>query len=120
MWSANVDRSGALLQLAFGKRVDVAQVTDCAQRVRQLFKDLQPGFTLLTDLSGLEEMDLACEPIIGDLMDQFDERGIRRVVRVVPEPRQDIGFGIMALFHYGENVQTITCTTLQEAQQHLP
>ena len=120
MWSASVEAGRGLLQIAFAKRVDPAQATACAERVRELLKSLAPGFTLLTDLSGLEEMDLACEPLIGHLMDTFNEHGIRKVVRVVPEPRQDIGFGIMSMFHYGEDVQTVTCSTLKEAQAELP
>ena len=120
MWSASVDPARALLQLAYAKRVDSTEVAACAKRACELLAELSPGFTLLTDLSGLEQMELDCEPLIGLMMDEFNRHGIRKVVRVVPEPRTDIGFGIMSLFHYGEEVQMVTCQSLLEAQQELP
>jgi anti-anti-sigma regulatory factor len=120
MWSVEVNRSRNLLQIAFAGRVDLAEAHQCAERVRELLKDLPPGFCLLTDLSRLEEMDVACGKVIDPLMDELDCHGIQKIVRVVPEPRKDIGFGIMSLFHYRPQVHVITCQTLEEARSHLP
>jgi hypothetical protein len=76
---------------------------------------LQPGFRLLTDLGGLEAMDYACAPLIDRAMDQINSRGVTVVVRIVADPRKDIGFGVMSLFHYGPQVNVVTCETVEEA-----
>ena len=36
-----------------------------------------------------------------------------------PDPRKDIGFKVMSLFHYGHDVPIVTCETLDEAQKKL-
>src|ERR1041385_2707684 len=116
MWSAGIDQTRALLQIRFEGHVDLPEAIAAAHRIEELLPQLGPSFCLLTDLSGLEEMDVACEPVIDRLMDLLNRRGIRKVVRVVPDPRKDIGFGIMSLFHYDPKVRLVTCQTLAEAQ----
>ena len=76
---------------------------------------MQRGFTLLSDLSSLDLMDLDCAPDIEWSMEALDEAGIARVVRVIPDPRKDIGFNIMSHFHYRRSVTFVTCDTLEEA-----
>jgi hypothetical protein len=41
------------------------------------------------------------------------------VVRVIPDPHRDIGLQIMSIFHYGGDVQILTCQTLAEAEEIL-
>jgi hypothetical protein len=120
MWSAVLDKERQLLQIRFAQRVNLQEAKACAGRVEELLADLLPNFSLLNDLSELEEMDVSCEPVIDRMMDVLNRHGIKKVVRVVPEPRKDIGFGIMSLFHYGPRVRVMTCKTLAEAQQQLP
>jgi hypothetical protein len=80
---------------------------------------LQPGFRLLTDLGGLEAMDYACAPLIDRAMDQINSRGVTVVVRIVPDPKKDIGFGVMSLFHYGKDVSVVTVESMEEAERAL-
>jgi hypothetical protein len=80
---------------------------------------LQPGFRLLTDLGGLEAMDFACAPLIDRAMDQINSKGVTIVVRIVPDPKKDIGFGVMSLFHYGKDVGIVTVESTEEAQRAL-
>ncbi len=120
MWSAALTEANQILEIKFAKHVDAAQASTCAEKVKSLLPRTSPGFCLLNDLSQLERMDLACEPFITQLMDTLNQHGIHKVVRIVPEPDKDIGFGIMSLFHYGHNVRTVTCQTLEEARTHLP
>jgi hypothetical protein len=120
MWSAAFDASRQLLEIGFSERVDLAQARDCATQIRALLKSAAPGFCLLNDLTDLQEMETACGPVIDGMMDALNERGISKVIRVIPEPAKDIGFGIMSLFHYARNVRVITCETLEEARVHLP
>jgi predicted choloylglycine hydrolase len=84
-----------------------------------LVPDLRPGFRLLTDLSGLESMDLACVPYIEQMMDLCNKKGVEMVVRVIPDPHKDIGLNIMSLFHYPRRVRIVTCETLEEAMSAL-
>jgi hypothetical protein len=81
--------------------------------------ELKPGFRLLTDLGGLESMDYACAPLIDKVMDLIDCRGVSEVIRIVPDPRKDIGFQVMSYFHYGPQVNIVTCETVEEAQRAL-
>jgi hypothetical protein len=48
-------------------------------------------------------------------MDACNRAGVQKVVRIIPEPEKDIGFGIMSLFHYRRGVQIVTCESADEA-----
>ena len=120
MWAVEVQKQLQLLQIRFAGRVDLAEADACRQRVCDVLPELQPGFCLLTDLSGLQEMDPGCGTIIDEVMDALNRSGVAKVVRVVPDPRTDIGFGIMSLFHYQPQVRVVTCQSLAEAKPHLP
>jgi hypothetical protein len=47
------------------------------------------------------------------------EKGASLVVRVIPDPHRDIGLQIMSIFHYGGDVQILTCETLAQAKEIL-
>jgi hypothetical protein len=115
MHQAKVDKETNLLRLHFSQHVNAADAKSCAEKVEDLLAEVQPGFRLLTDLSGLEAMDLQCRPHINRVMDLCDDAGIDMVVRVIPDPRKDIGLNIMSLFHYRRGVRIITCERLDEA-----
>ena len=83
--------------------------------VEALQRTIQPGFTVLTDLTGLESMDLDCAPILSRIMELFNRLGTARVVRVIPDPKKDIGLGILSLFHYKSGVAVNTVATRAEA-----
>ena len=80
---------------------------------------LTPGFTLLSDLSKLRKMDLKVYKFFERIMDICNEHGVARVVRVINKDTPDIGFNIMSLFHYSENVTILTCGSEQEAETYL-
>src|SRR2546426_12588118 len=100
MFQTEVDKSRSLLKISYAGRVGPDEIKRCQQQVQLLLADLTPGFRLLTDLSGLEAMDLACVPGIKQIMDLLNKQGVEKVVRVIPDPRKDIGLNIMSLFHY--------------------
>ena len=52
-------------------------------------------------------------------MDLLVEKQVGTVVRVVPDPRKDIGLNILSRFHYGPEVRLITCEALAAALQWL-
>jgi hypothetical protein len=119
MFKIQADRSSNLLTISYGGRVGVDEVARCTDQAKVLLNDLQPGFTLLTDLTGMEEMDPACAAPLSEVMDCFTEFGIKKVVRVIPDPSKDIGLAIMSLFHYPRDLQIITCGSMAEAKEVL-
>lgn len=120
MWSAQFDPQRQLLQIEFAQAVPAQEAKDCAERVTLLLADAEKGFALLTDLSQLQQMELTCRPWIDQMMDLLNAKGVRKVVRVIPNPEKDIGFGIMSLFHYRREVRVVTCKDMTEAKAHLP
>ena len=81
--------------------------------------DIEPGFRLLTDLSSLESVATSCATDLGEMMNLCNGKGISAVIRVVPDPRKDIGFTLMSRFHYGKLVEGRTYETLADAVQSL-
>ena len=60
-------------------------------------------------------MDVACVPHIEKIMELCDEKKVSAVVRVIPDPKRDIGLQIMSHFHYGADVRIMTCANMDEA-----
>jgi anti-anti-sigma regulatory factor len=80
---------------------------------------LAKGFTVLTDLSGLNSMDRSCVPELERMMDLIRKSGAGTVVRVIPDQAKDIGFNILSLFHYRNKVHVQTFQSLAEAEAAL-
>ena len=89
------------------------------ERVKALLPEMRPDFTYLADLSGLESMDLECVPDITKIMDACNAAGIGTVVRIVPNPRMDIGLNILSIIHYRRGVRVLTCQNSTEARRVL-
>ena len=104
------------LKITFSESVDPDQTESSLRKVKALLAEVAPGFILVTDLTRLESMDLACERWIDQAMDACNRAGVHKVVRIVPRPEKDIGFGIMSLFHYGPKVRIVTCHSVAEAK----
>jgi len=119
MVQVEVDKSGNLLRLSYAQHVGPEDTQRVAEAAPTLLADVRPGFRLLTDLSGLEAMELACVPHIKRMMDLCNQKGIAMVVRVIPDPQKDIGMNILSLFHYRRRVKIVTCETLDEAMNVL-
>jgi hypothetical protein len=119
MFLVEADPSKRLLTIRYAQRVSAEEVRQCREQARGLLSALGPGFRLLTDLSQLEAMETACAPEIAAIMDLLVEKQVGTVVRVVPDPRKDIGLNILSLFHYGPEVRLMTCEKLTAALQWL-
>ena len=119
MFQVEVDKTTNLLKVSYSQHVGPEDTKRVEEKLRALLADLRPGFRLLTDLSALESMDLACVPFIKKMMDECNKKGVETVVRVIPDPHKDIGFNIMSLFHYRRRVRLVTCETLEEAMRTL-
>ena len=119
MYRVEVDKSKNLLKISYAQHVGPDDTKGVDEKIPTLLPDLRPGFRLLTDMSSLESMDLACVPYIKQLMDLCNKHGIEMVVRVIPDPQKDIGLNILSLFHYRRRVRIVTCKTLAEAMRAL-
>ena len=114
-----VEPARNLVHIGFYGDIGVMEINEYEKDVALMLTTVSRDFLLLTDLTGLNSMDVLCAPAIRRTMDQFAGHGVKRVVRIIPNRRKDIGFSIMSLFHYSRKVQIITCTTREEADRAL-
>jgi hypothetical protein len=78
-------------------------------------EQMPEDFRLLVDMTGLTSMEVACAPSIERVMDMCQKRGVTDIVRIIPDPKRDIGMQIMSSFHYAPSVRIGTCATFEEA-----
>jgi hypothetical protein len=114
-----VDATRNLTRTYYRGRVTAADMEAAVKQAESLLAQTRPGFTILADLTGLEVMDLECGPHIARIMDLCKARGVSLVVRVIPDPKKDIGLNILSLVHYRGEVKVVTCETVAEAEKIL-
>lgn len=119
MFEVQADKSRKLLRVAYFKRVEPDEAKACTDIVKERLGDLPAGFRLITDLTGLESMDLGCAPHLKRSMQMCSKAGVSKIVRIIPDPQKDIGLTIMSRFHYPRNIPIVTCTTTAEAEKAL-
>jgi anti-anti-sigma regulatory factor len=119
MYSIEIDRSKRLLVISALQQVTAEQAKLAAKRVRELVRDVAPGFRVLADFRWLESMDSAAAPHVARIMDTLAEKGVSSVTRVMPDPHKDIGLNILSQFHYGPEIQIAAFETLADALQSL-
>jgi hypothetical protein len=119
MIKTSIDKAKNLLSVNFTGRITVKDTNAGLDKLQSALARMQPGFRLLTDLSGLESMELDCAPHLDMIMDLCNRMGVVTVVRVIPDPDKDIGMKIMSLFHYPRRVRIVTCETMAEAKRAL-
>lgn len=115
MIRVEADKERALLTISFRGHVSPDEVRQHRAEATTAAEQLEPRFRLFSDLSGLESMEVACAPEIEAMMDVFRQKGVGLVVRVVPDPKKDIGFKIMSYFHYGRAIPVLTFDSQAEA-----
>jgi hypothetical protein len=119
MFHIRVDATQNLIRIRYLGQVTVAGMKACRTQVESELPALRPGFSVLTDLSGLESMELDCVEPLTKILDLFRAKGVGMVVRVIPDPSKDIGFKILSIIHLRRGVKVVTCDTLAEAEQAL-
>jgi len=119
MYAVELDRSKRLLVISAAARVTTEDARIAAQRIREVLREVSPGFHALADFRWLESMDPAAARHIAAIMDALAEKNIASVTRVMPDPHKDIGLNILSLFHYGANVKIATFETLADAVQDI-
>jgi len=119
MFSVEASDAERLIKISWSGHVDLNEMRRCAEEIEVMASKIQPGFRVLADLTGLESMDLAGAPYIGSVMDLCVAKQVEHVVRVIPDPRKDIGLNIMSHFHYGSKIRVTICETLTDAMRRL-
>ena len=119
MVAVQTDSSQNLLIIRYTGSVEPDEAERCLEEVRLALPKVQSGFRILADLTDLESMDVSCAPYLSTIMDVCNASGVAAVVRIIPDPKRDIGLQIMSLFHYGGGVKIITCETADDAMKAL-
>jgi anti-anti-sigma regulatory factor len=110
------DSARNLIEISFVGVIGAGEIERYETAVTAALAAVSRGFFVYADFTELNSMDSACIPALERTMDRLREHGIARVVRVIPDPGKDIGFGILSLFHYPRSVKIVTCPTRAEAE----
>ncbi len=119
MFYIEADRSKRLVVISVAGHVTANEAKEAAQKVREILEDIAPGFRALSDFRWLESMQTDASPYVAEIMDALAKKKVSSVVRVMPDPRKDIGLNILSQFHYGPKIRTVTFETLADAVQSL-
>ena len=119
MFLATVNKAKQLLCLTYSGRVRAEDLRRGREDATKLLDELKPGFRVLADFERMDRMDTAAAQELGKMMEEADKRGVELIVRLVTDPSKDIGFNILAMFHYKRMVEVVTCATMEEAAQAL-
>ncbi len=119
MLLATINKSRQLLYLTFVAHVGAEELRRWQKEMPSLISELNAGFLVLTDLGRLDSIEPACAPIIGEVMELCDHKGVSLVLRVIPDSSKDIGLNILSLFHYRRQPRVVTCKDMVEAAKTL-
>jgi len=119
MFTLQFDQPRNLLIIRYSDHVSPDETKRAIEDMRLALETVEHGFRLLADLTALLSMDIACAPHIESAMEMCNGKGVSEVIRIIPDPRRDIGMQIMSRFHYGGDVRIFTCETADEAMRLL-
>ncbi|MEW6100737.1 MAG: hypothetical protein AB1481_00365 [Candidatus Omnitrophota bacterium] len=119
MCEVTIEKLRNLLVITFKGKVKKEETGKMCEDLKRLLPQMQKGFRVLTDLSGLEKMEEAARPDIEEAMELCNQYGVSKVVRVIPDSTKDLGFNILSLFHYSKHVIIHKCNSSEEARSHL-
>lgn len=119
MFLVTSNKPRQLLHLNYIGHVTPEELRRSAEDIQSLIAELKPGFRVLADFGRLDSMDLACTTEIGRMMELMDRSGVGQLVRLIPDPRKDIGLDILTLFHYRRQPRVVTCKSMPEALKKL-
>ncbi len=119
MFLVTVNKAKQVLFFSFIGNVTADQLVESHDEVARMINDLKPGFRVLTDMGRLDSVSVDCGVEIGKTMELCDQNGVELIVRVIPDPKKDIGLSILSLFHYSRRPRTVTCESMVEAAKVL-
>lgn len=119
MYLLEIDRAKNRIHITLSDRFDEPQAIAMLDELRLRFGELEQDFHVLCDLTTLEEFHHAARRHFRDVMDLCNEGGVRKIIRIIPNPLDNFGLSIMAHFHYDDKIPVITCKDLTEALKYL-
>lgn len=120
VFDITVDPARNLVRTRYAGRITAAAMQAAAIRIEALLPKLKPGFSALTDFSQVDSMDLDCVPHLTRIMDLCRDHGIATLVRVLPDPKKDIGINILSVVHYARRkIVKVTADTIEDAERAL-
>ena len=119
MYAVELDQSKRLLVISAAQRVTADQARQAAQQVRDLLRNVAPGFRVLADFRWLDSMDASAARHVAEIMEALAQKQVASVTRVMPDPHKDIGLNILSQFHYGPEIRIATFETMADALQNL-
>jgi hypothetical protein len=102
------------LWIHFRGRVSPQSLAEKSAEAEKHIASLARGFTVIADLSELDEMEIDCVPHVTHLMDAFLKAGVGQVIRVIPDASKDIGLTLLSLTHYRGRVPIRTIESRAE------
>ena len=119
MYSVEADKSKRLIVISAVGHVTEEEVKQAARQVREIVKDVAPGFRVLTDFRWLDSMQASASRYVAEIMDAIAAKKVGLIARVIPDPRKDIGLNILSQFHFGPEIQIANFEALADAVQSL-
>jgi hypothetical protein len=113
------DPTNNRVSIRFRGHVTAEAMKNGREQVDASVTQVKPQFTVLTDLSELESMELDCVGELTRTMDLFRVHHVGTVVRIIPDPNKDIGFNILSIIHYRGGAKVVTCENMAEAERVL-
>lgn len=118
MYLFNIDQMRNRLHITLSGKFDERQAEKLSAELMMRIHELSEGFHILCDLTGLEKFDRSARKHYRNFMDLCRKSGVRKVIRIIPDPRNNFGLTVMSHFHY-KNIPVISCHNLDEALKHL-
>src|SRR5688572_27386176 len=84
-----VDATRKILGIHFHGVVTAEHLKARVGEIRERLTDLGPGFSVVTDLTHLQEMEIDTVRDITGMMDLYLQAGVKQIVRVIPDPDKD-------------------------------
>jgi hypothetical protein len=81
MYSVELDSSKRVLVISATGHVTEKEVAAAALQIREMMKEVTPGFRVLTNFRWLDHMDPAAATHLGEIMDTLAEKEVTAVVR---------------------------------------
>lgn len=119
MYLLEIDQTHNRIHLTLSGRIGEPQAKALLGEIQSRINELNPDFHVLCDLTALDEFAHSARPYFRSLMELCNEAGVRKIVRIAPNPLHDFGLTVMSHFHYDHGIPIITCRNLDEALKHL-
>lgn len=113
------DRARNVVRLLFRGRLTGARLTPELSQLESALAQVRQGFSALADFVDVISIDLDCAPALARILDLCRDRGLGKLVRVLPDASKDIGLNILAAIHLRGQVPMATFGTLREAEHEL-